>query len=280
MQAIQLKLSALAYPNIDPIIFSIGPVSIHWYGLAYVVGLIFGWIYAKNLAVNTALWPKTKHRITAFHIDDFIIWAAFGIVLGGRIGYIFFYDFSAIMENPIRAFQIWNGGMSFHGGILGVIVAMIWFSKSRKISTWSLMDLIATVVPIGLFFGRIANFINSELWGKITDVPWAFVFPNGGPFTRHPSQLYEAALEGALTLVILAIFVFKFKWYKHPGMIAGLFVVLYALSRIFVEFYRQPDLHIGYLMGNWLTMGMLLSLPMLAVGIWALYNAQKRPQKK
>jgi len=269
-------LSLMAFPDIDPVIFAIGPVQVRWYGLAYVIGIMLGWRYARRLVEDQKLWPANGPRMTALDIDDFLLWATVGIVAGGRIGYILFYDFAAVSANPLRALEIWNGGMSFHGGLLGTLVAMILFARSRNIPLFNLFDVVCAVVPVGLFFGRLANFINAELWGRLTDVPWAFVFPTGGPFPRHPTQLYEAALEGLLLLAVLAWLIYRRQAFKRRGLIAGSFVTGYALSRIFVEFFREPDAHIGYLAGGWLTMGMVLSLPMLAVGLWVLSTARAR----
>ena len=269
-------LSLMAFPDIDPVIFAIGPVQVRWYGLAYVIGILLGWRYARKLVENEKLWPASGPRMTALDIDDFLLWATVGIVAGGRIGYILFYDFAAVSANPVRALEIWNGGMSFHGGLLGTLVAMLLFAHKRSIPVFNLFDVVCAVVPVGLFFGRLANFINSELWGKLTDAPWAFVFPTGGPFPRHPTQLYEAALEGLLLLSVLAWQIYRRQALKHRGLIAGSFVSSYALSRIFVEFFREPDIQIGYLAGGWLTMGMVLSLPMLAVGLWAVATAKSR----
>ena len=269
-------LSLMAFPDIDPVIFSLGPVQVRWYGLAYVTGILLGWRYARRLVENRRLWPEGGSHISALDIDDFLIWATVGIVAGGRIGYILFYDFAAVSANPLRAFEIWNGGMSFHGGLLGTLAAMILFARSRAIPLFSLFDVVCAVVPFGLFFGRLANFINSELWGKLTDAPWAVVFPTGGPFPRHPTQLYEAGLEGVMLLLVLAWLIYRHRALMLPGLVSGCFVSGYALSRIFVEFYREPDPQIGYLAGGWLTMGMVLSLPMLAVGLWAIATARSR----
>jgi phosphatidylglycerol---prolipoprotein diacylglyceryl transferase len=270
-------MAIMPFPDIDPIAFSIGPLAIHWYGLAYVVGIMLGWFYARRLAGNDSLWPGNASPITKAQLDDFVVWAALGIVLGGRIGYILFYDMQAVIESPIRAIQIWNGGMSFHGGITGTTLAMILFARKNNIPIWSLFDIVAGVVPIGLFFGRIANFINGELWGRLADVPWAVVFPSGGPFARHPSQLYEAGLEGIVLLSVLAILIYGFRALKSPGLISGVFVCGYALSRIFVEFFREPDAQLGYLLGTgWLTMGMVLSFPMILLGLWAILRARRQ----
>ncbi|WP_028748873.1 prolipoprotein diacylglyceryl transferase [Rhizobium mesoamericanum] len=280
--------AAMPFPEIDPIAFSLGPLSVHWYGLAYVAGIMLGWYYARQLAGNSKLWPGEVSPITKVQLDDFIIWVALGIVLGGRIGYILFYDLPAVIERPVRAIEIWNGGMSFHGGLTGTTIAMIIFARRNRISIWSLFDIVAAVVPIGLFCGRIANFINGELWGRLTDVPWGMVFCNqyiertngycpGGDFVRHPSQLYEAGLEGILLLLVLALLIYRFRALRTPGFVTGVFVCGYALSRIFVEFFREPDAQLGYLLGtNWLTMGMVLSTPMVLLGIWAMLRARRQ----
>lgn len=267
-------LAILPFPNIDPVAFSIGPLSVHWYGLAYVAGIMIGWFYARKLIDRPTLWKGDTAPMTKTHLDDFLVWIAVGIVVGGRTGYILFYDLAPMLEDPVRIIQIWNGGMSFHGGLMGAIVAMILFARKNAIPVWSMFDIIAAVVPIGLFFGRIANFINGELWGRLSSAPWAIVFPTGGPFARHPSQLYEAGLEGIVLLLVLAALIFGIKAFKTPGLIAGIFVMGYGLSRIFVEFFREPDAQLGYLLAtSWLTMGMVLSLPMVLIGLWAALRA-------
>lgn len=275
MQTAAAFFAVLPFPAIDPVAFSIGPLAVHWYGLAYVAGILLGWWIARRLIAKNSLWPNATPAVTAQQLDDFILWAAVGIVLGGRLGYILFYDLPTIAENPMRAIEIWNGGMSFHGGFLGATLAMIIFARRPGIAIWSLFDLVASVVPAGLFFGRLANFVNAELWGRVSDVPWAIVFPTGGPLPRHPSQLYEAALEGLLILVVLQVMA-RGGALRRPGLITGVFAILYPSARIFVEFFREPDAQLGYLAGGWLTMGMLLSLPMLAAGIWALLRALRK----
>ena len=276
LEFVAATLSLLSYPQIDPIIVSLGPLAIRWYGVAYVAGILLGWRYARRLVENNRLWPAGRSPMTALDMDDFMLWGAIGIVAGGRIGYILFYDFPSVAANPLRAFEIWNGGMSFHGGLIGTILAMVLFARKRSIPLFSLFDVIAAVVPIGLFFGRIANFINSELWGKLGNVPWAFVFPTGGPFPRHPTQLYEAGLEGIGLLALTAFLIYRCGLLERPGFVAGAFTCGYGLARIFVEFYREPDIQIGYLAGGWLTMGMVLSTPMLAIGLWLMLTARRR----
>ncbi|WP_176085477.1 prolipoprotein diacylglyceryl transferase [Martelella sp. HB161492] len=279
MQPDQIVEASLSYPNIDPIAFSLGPLAVHWYGIAYVAGILIGWLYARYLLKQTQLWRGATPPLTQNKLDDFITWSVLGIIIGGRLGYMLFYDLPQLTADPLLIFRIWDGGMSFHGGLLGMITVMILFSHRNRISTWSLFDLIATVTPVGLFFGRIANFINGELWGRVSDVPWAMVFPTGGPLPRHPSQLYEAGLEGLFSLLVLFMLVRFLGTLKKPGLTSSVFICLYALSRIFVEFFRQPDIQLGYLYGGWLTMGMILSLPMLAVGLWGVWFAINRARR-
>jgi len=274
-----LPVSALAFPNIDPVIFSVGPLAVHWYGLGYVVGIMFAWWYGKKLLRNHRLWGNNQPPMQPEALDDFVIWAALGVVLGGRIGYVLFYNFSYYLSNPLAIPAVWDGGMSFHGGILGTTIAMLWFARSRGIKVWSMFDVIAAGVPVGLGVVRVANFINSELWGRVSDVPWAFYFPNGGPEPRHPSQLYEAFLEGFVLFFVLLLLVWVGKKLKAPGFIAGTFVLGYGLSRIIVEFFREPDAQLGYLFGGWLTMGMILSLPMVLIGLWAMWRANRAAAK-
>lgn len=273
-----LPFAALPFPQIDPVIVAVGPIAIHWYGLGYVVGILFAWWYTKRLVANPTLWADGKPAMTAQDLDDFLIWAAAGVVLGGRIGYILFYDLARYISDPLGILAVWQGGMSFHGGLLGTIAAMVLFARRRGIHVWSLLDTVAAGVPVGLGLVRLANFINSELWGRVTDVPWAFVFPNGGPLPRHPSQLYEAALEGIVLFAVLWLFTYRGHRLKTPRFIGGAFVAGYGLSRILVEFFREPDAHIGYLLGGWLTMGMVLSLPMVLAGAWAMATARKLNQ--
>ncbi len=271
-----LQIAALPFPNIDPVIFQLGPLQVHWYGIAYVIGILFAWWYSRKLVSNTRLWGTNKLKITPLDLDDFVTWAVIGIILGGRIGYVFFYDFEKFIQQPSHIFAVWNGGMSFHGGLLGTLVAMIVFARKRGFSAFSLFDIIAASAPIGIMCVRLTNFINAELYGKPTNLPWAFVFPNAGPQPRHASQLYEAMLEGLLMFILLAVLAYRFKKLKQPGFIAGAFILWYAISRILIEFVRVPDAHIGYLAGQWLTMGMILSLPLAIVGVWAIYTSSNR----
>ena len=279
MISIAETLAVMPFPNIDPIAISIGPIDIRWYGLGYVISILLGWWYARKIATTPRLWANDMPAMTVTDLDDFLLWAAIGIVVGGRIGFILFYDLPLYLADPSLIFQIWKGGMSFHGGIIGTTIAMILFARKRGISVWSLFDVVATVCVIGLFLVRIANFINGELYGGLSDLPWAVVFPGQEPFARHPSQLYEAGLEGLLTGILLAVMVFRFGALKRPGLVAGTFVSLYAASRIAVEFVRVPDAQVGYLFGGWLTMGMVLSVPMLLLGLWAIWRSNRMATK-
>ncbi|MCK0196678.1 prolipoprotein diacylglyceryl transferase [Ancylobacter sp. 6x-1] len=272
-----MPLFVLPFPSIDPVLIAFGPFAIRWYALAYIAGLILGWWLAKRLCERDGLWGG-KAAIPPEAFDDAVVWIAFGVILGGRIGYVLFYNLDYYLQNPIAALTVWHGGMSFHGGFLGSILAMALFCRRRGLPLLSMLDIAAAVVPIGLFFGRLANFINGELWGRTSDVPWAMVFPTGGPLPRHPSQLYEAGLEGLLMFLILMIAA-KRGALARPGLIAGLFVFLYGCARITVEFVREPDPQLGYLYGDWLTMGMLLSLPMLALGASLMLRARSRPAR-
>lgn len=270
-----LPLTALPFPDIDPVALRIGPLAIHWYGLGYVAGILFAWWYARRLVGDGRLWRGGEAPIKPVDIDDFLIWAAAGVVLGGRLGYIFFYDLARYIDHPADILAIWQGGMSFHGGLAGVTVAMILFAWRRGFSVWSLFDVIGAGVPIGFGLVRATNFINSELWGRPTDMPWGVLFPNGGPLPRHPSQLYEALLEGLALFVVLRLLTHSGLKLKQPGFVAGAMVAFYGGARIFVEFFREPDAHIGYLAGGWLTMGMILSLPMVLLGVWAMLRARR-----
>lgn len=273
-----LALAALSFPDIDPVIFSIGPLSVHWYGLGYVVGIVFAWWYARRLQANAGLWANEKAPMAALDLDDFVLWAAIGVVAGGRLGYVLFYDFAKFAENPLSLAAVWQGGMSFHGGIFGVTLAMILFAWKRGIPVLSLFDIVAAGVPVGLGLVRVANFIKPELWGRATDMPWAVVFPGAGDEPRHPSQLYEAVLEGLVLFVLLRIATHRFGTLRRPGLTAGIFTLGYGLSRILVENFREPDAHIGFLTGGWLTMGMVLSLPLVLFGVAMILIGLRSPR--
>jgi len=258
-----LILPILPFPQINPVLISIGPLAVRWYALAYIVGIIAGWFYARSIIATRKLWGRAS-PITIAEFDDFVVWITLGIIVGGRIGYVLFYNLPHFAAHPLEIFELWTGGMSFHGGVLGCIVATIIFGHLRSLPILSLGDVTTAVAPIGLFLGRLANFINGELWGRPTDVPWAVVFPHGGPVPRHPSQLYEAALEGLLLLIVLGVLV-RLGALKRPGLVSGAAAVGYGFARIFCEFFREPDAQLGFLWGG-LTMGTLLCIPLIVAG--------------
>ncbi len=259
----------LTYPNIDPIIFQIGPLAIRWYSLAYLAGVLLGAWYIKY--INNK--PPSLKDLKPF--DDLMFWAVIGIVIGGRIGYTIFYHPVYYLSEPIEILKIWKGGMSFHGGLIGLITGLFVFAKKNSYPFLAITDLAAVAAPIGLFFGRIANFINGELYGRVTDVPWAIVFPNGGPLPRHPSQLYEACTEGLLLFTILCILAHFKNIRKNRGMLSGFFLLFYSISRITMELFRQPDDNLGFIFMNF-TMGQILSVPMLLISFALLIKRDKQ----
>ena len=268
-----MPLLALPFPVIDPVLIQIGPFAIRWYALAYIVGILLGWLYARALIRSESLWGgPAPIRLEDF--DDFVLWVTLGIILGGRIGYVVFYSPSHFIHNPMEILQLWKGGMSFHGGFLGCVLAVVLFAWRRGLSILTLGDLTCAVAPIGIFLGRIANFINAELWGRTSDVPWAMVFPGGGPLPRHPSQLYEAVLEGLVLFVVLGLLI-RADALKRPGLILGAFAICYSIARTICELFREPDPQLGFLWGG-LTMGMLLSIPLLLAGIGFIATALRR----
>lgn len=260
----------LTYPHIDPIAARIGPVSIHWYGLMYLISFVSAW----GLALYRT--SRLPYPLTKTQVSDLIFYAAVGVLVGGRVGYMLFYAFPTLVHNPLTLFKVWQGGMSFHGGTIGVLISLWLFSRRIKHPFFQIVDFVAPLVPIGLAAGRLGNFINGELWGRTTQVPWAMVFPDAGPLPRHPSMLYECLLEGVLLFVILWIYSAR----RPPQMaVSGLFALLYATFRIFVEFFRQPDPQLGYLAFGWVTMGQLLSVPIFVVGVVLLYAAYQKSEK-
>jgi phosphatidylglycerol:prolipoprotein diacylglycerol transferase len=258
----------LTHPQFDPIAVSLGPLKIHWYGLMYLVGFLAGWWLGRLRA------RRPGSPITEAQMGDLLFYLALGVILGGRFGYVLFYNFGAFLQDPLWLFRIWEGGMSFHGGLLGVILAMVWYGHKTGAGFWRLADFVAPLVPVGLGAGRIGNFINGELWGKPTDVPWAMVFPQApDALARHPSQLYQFALEGVALFLIL----WWFSARPRPRMaVSGLFLLCYGVFRFLVEFVRQPDPQLGYLAFDWLTMGQVLSTPMIAVGALLMFIAYRR----
>jgi phosphatidylglycerol:prolipoprotein diacylglycerol transferase len=259
-----MPLFVLPFPAFDPVLISIGPFSIRWYALAYIVGIIAGWLYGRAILRSPRLWGGQPPMSVA-DFDDFVIWVTLGIILGGRLGYALFYNPAYFAANPLEIVQVWKGGMSFHGGFAGCVLAVILFARRRGISILSLGDVSCAVGPIGIFLGRLANFINGELWGRPSDVPWAMVFPAAGPLPRHPSQLYEAGSEGLLLFIVLAVLV-RAGALRRPGLIIGAFALGYGIARSICELFREPDAPLGLLWGG-LTMGMLLSLPLMLAGI-------------
>ncbi len=277
----------MTFPDFDPVMLHLGPLAIRWYALAYVAGILIGWRYVVGLVRQPPLWGGSAPTATPAQIDDLVLWITLGIILGGRLGYVLFYDTSVIWTDPMQIFKVWEGGMSFHGGLIGVIIALVGFSTANRINPLRLGDVVAPVVPIGLFFGRIANFINGELWGRPTNLPWGVVFCNrtiqatygdcpAGLGPRHPSQLYEAALEGVALFLVLRLATHRFKLLRREGAVGGLFLLGYSLSRIALENVRQPDAQMpNFPLG--LTMGMMLSAPMLIGGAVLVWRAWRLP---
>lgn len=266
---------AIPYPAIDPVALHLGPLSIKWYGLAYVAGLLLGWIYMKRLVADPRLWPGGKPPFAPHLADDLFIWVALGVVIGGRLGHVLLYEPLLYLQRPLEILKIWNGGMAFHGGMLGTILAMWLFARRHAITPLTVMDLVAASVPFGLFFGRIANFINAEVVGRESDVPWAMVFPGWGPMPRHPSQLYEAVLEGAVLFLILRWLTHRRSALSTPGVVGGAFLAGYAVFRIFCEFFKLEE-YGDLLEGGLPTRGMLYCIPMLAFGCWLMLRGRKR----
>ena len=251
--------------NFDPVAIEIFSLEIRWYSLAYIMGILIGWYLAKKVFVNKNIYSR---------FDDYITFIIIGLILGGRIGYVLFYNFDFYINNPVDIFKVWQGGMSFHGGVIGIIITSIIFAKKNDDDVFEYLDVVALVSPIGIFFGRIANFINSELYGPITNVPWAVIFINIDSLPRHPAQLYEALLEGLVLFLILIYF--KKKFLNKPGLISGLFLIFYSIFRFFIEFYRLPDEQLGYIILN-LSMGQLISLLFFLSGVILFYLKYENP---
>ena len=266
----------MPFPNFDPVLIHIGPLAIRWYALAYIAGILLGWWYAAQLVKRTDLWVPAAPPINNRQIDDLVLWVTVGVIVGGRAGSVLFYGRDQYAAHPLDIFAIWKGGMSFHGGFIGVMVALAVYSVVNKIDMLRLGDLVAPCVPFGLFFGRIANFINGELWGRVTTVPWGIVFPGAGDQPRHPSQLYEAALEGLVLFAILRLATHRLHWLRRQGALTGLFMLFYGIFRILLENVRQPDAGLDdFPLG--LTMGIILSTPMVIAGAWLVWRASRLP---
>ena len=265
----------MPFPNIDPVLLQIGPLAIRWYALAYVAGILLGWRYAVGLTRNLAIWRGAAPTANEKQVDDLVLWVTLGVIVGGRLGYVLFYKPALIWTDPVEILRTWNGGMSFHGGLIGVVAALVGFSIANKIDLLRLADLTAPAVPIGLLFGRLANFINGELWGRPTTLPWGMVFPRAGLEPRHPSQLYEAGLEGIFLFLALRWATHGARALPRRGFVTGLFLVCYGLFRILLENVREPDRDMPtFPMG--LTMGIMLSVPMVLVGL-GLIAGSRRP---
>jgi phosphatidylglycerol:prolipoprotein diacylglycerol transferase len=260
--------------HLDPVIFSIGRFSLRWYSLAYLAGILLGWWYLLKL-IDRPGAPMARR-----HADDMVFYATLGIILGGRLGYVLFYKPAFYFHDPVQIFRLWDGGMSFHGGVIGTSLGIFYLARKNRLNWLRIHDYVACCVPFGLFFGRIANFINHELWGRPTDVPWAVIFPDGGPFARHPSQLYEAGLEGILLFLILWYLFWRTDARYYPGRLVGTFLAGYGISRFLVEYYREPDAQlVEFAQATHLHMGQWLSVPMILGGAWLIVTAKKRRQR-
>ena len=271
-----MSVLVIPYPAVDPVALQIGPVAIKWYGLAYAAGLLLGWLYIKRLLARGSLWRDGKAPFPPATADDLFVWVALGVVIGGRLGHILLYEPGHYLRNPLEILQIWHGGMAFHGGMVGTIIAMWLFARYMRVQALSVMDLVSAAVPIGLFFGRIANFINAEVMGTVTDAPWAMIFPGVGPLPRHPVQLYEALLEGALLFLILRWLIVARGALKTPGIIGGAFLVGYGLFRIVCELFK--DEYRGLFGWPDLTSGMAYSVPMIIAGLLGMWIVSRRAQ--
>ncbi|NSL72865.1 prolipoprotein diacylglyceryl transferase [Hyphomicrobium sulfonivorans] len=276
---------AIPFPNLDPVALQIGPVAIKWYGLAYLAGLVLGWIYIRRLITTNRLWANDTPPFSLAKVDDLLLYITAGVVLGGRLGFVLFYEPGYYLANPQDIIAVWKGGMAFHGALVGCIVAIWVFARNNGVNPWSTGDLVTAAVPIGLFFGRVANFVNGELYGRPTTMPWGMVFPEAAinhpaiePTTRHPSQLYEALLEGLVLFIVLRVMTHHFGALKRPGLVAGTFLAGYALARSTAELFREPHFAHAFNVGP-LTAGIAYSIPMLLLGLMVIYWARTRELK-
>lgn len=276
---------AIPFPNLDPVALQIGPVAIKWYGLAYLAGLVLGWIYIRRLITTNVLWGNDTPPFSLAKVDDLLLYITAGVVLGGRLGFVLFYEPGYYLTNPQDIIAVWKGGMAFHGALVGCIIAIWVFARNNGVNPWSTGDLVTAAVPIGLFFGRVANFVNGELYGRPTSLPWGMVFPEAAinhpaiePTPRHPSQLYEALLEGLVLFIVLRVMTHHFGALKRPGLVAGTFLAGYALARSTAELFREPHFAHAFNIGP-LTAGIAYSIPMLLLGLMVIYWARTRELK-
>jgi len=263
--------------NFDPVLIDLGIIQIRWYSIAYILGILIGWMYAIKIIKFTSENKYNFKKVTAKEFDDLILYLVLGIIIGGRFGYVIFYNFEYYSQNLLEIFKLWEGGMSFHGGLLGVIISIYIYSKKTKTSFFKFADIISCTAPIGIFLGRIANFINGELYGKVTTLPWGIVFPNADNLSRHPSQIYEAILEGIILFLLINYLALKKKLLYRAGYVSCFFLIFYSILRIFSEIFREPDVHIGFLL-NYLSMGSLLSLLTIIVGLFIILSLKKNEQ--
>ena len=263
--------------NFDPVLIDLGLFQIRWYSVAYILGIIIGWVYATKIIKLTTINKYNFEQIKTSQFDDLVIYLIIGIILGGRLGYVIFYNFEYYSQNFFEIFKLWRGGMSFHGGLLGIIVSIIFFSKKTKTNFFKFADIVSCVAPIGLFLGRIANFINGELYGKISTLPWAIIFPSGGSVARHPSQIYEAILEGIILFILINYLALKKQFLFKAGYISGFFLVSYSILRIFSENFREPDIHLGFFF-NYFSMGIILSSIIFLVGCFIIFFIKNNEQ--
>ncbi len=275
-----MHMLTIPFPALNPVAFELGPLSVKWYGLAYLAGLLLGWLYIKRLLQQDYLWPQGKAPFALAKADDLLLYMTVGVLLGGRMGYVLFYEPAYFLSHPADIIAVWHGGMAFHGALLGSILAIVFFARQQGVNPWSVLDLCASATPMGLFFGRLANFINGELWGRPSDVAWSMIFPHpaSGGVPRHPSQLYEAALEGLVLFLVLRYLTHSKLALRNPGLVGGAFAAGYGIARSTCEFFREPD------PGHWLTLGpftagIFYSLPMIAAGLWAVMRALRKAER-
>jgi phosphatidylglycerol:prolipoprotein diacylglycerol transferase len=274
-----LSLAALTYPQVDPTAIAIGPIDIKWYGLAYMAGLLLGWLYVRRLLATPRLWRDDQAPLSVERADDLLLFVTFAVIVGGRLGQVLLYEPSYYFSHPSEIIKTWHGGMSFHGALIVSGAVILYFAHRFKVSARTIMDICCAAAPFGIFFGRIANFINSEHWGRVTDAAIGMVFPNGGPEPRHPSQLYEAALEGLVMAIIMRIMTHRVLGLKRPGLVTGVWLIWYAIARSICEFFREPEAVNFFNIGPF-TAGQMYSLPMLFLGIYFVFTARRDERRE